>query len=317
MDNDFFQQKIIDQEGESTLLSQNNFRDHFRGLQISIDAAEDILLLFDLTQANIVIEYEYDDINTNDTFEDTSDDFVERSPRTFTLNLLTGGGVLPINGNAVNQYSYENFPVDIENAISNTDDESRIFLRGGAGTYSELNLFGDEASSESAIEEIRANNWVINEANLIFYVDRDRLDAVGGTTEPPRLYLFNSETNQPLYNVFTEVSLSDTPLGRFQNYGGIIEKEGEAGIRYTVRITEHLNNIIVRDSANVPLRLVLSADIFNAATREAGESSSMEQVDIPVNATINPLGTILIGPNPEPAMESKRLQLQLFYTEAN
>ena len=317
LDTDFFQQKILEFEGQSQLLSQANFRDHFRGLQISIDGAEEMLILFDLTEANIQINYEYDDINNNDTSDDTSDDFIERSSNSFTLTLLTGGGVSPIFGNAVNQLTQENFPVDIQNAVSSGMDDGRIYLQGGPGIYSDIHLFGDEAMAESSIEEIRANNWVINEANLVFYVDRDRLDAVGGTTEPPRLYLFNSETNQPLYNILTEISLTDTPLGRFQNYGGILEKEADQGIKYTVRITEHLNNIIVRDSANVPLRLVLSADIFSTGTREANELGVTEPVDIPIAATINPLGTVLIGPNPEPALEEKRLQLQLFYTEAN
>jgi hypothetical protein len=129
--------------------------------------------------------------------------------------------------------------------------------------------------------------------------------------------LYNAETNQPLYNIITELTFTDTPLGRFQNYGGILEEEGGTGLRYNVRITEHLNNIIVRDSANVPLRVVLSADILNVATREANEAGATEQVDIPIMTTITPLGTVLIGPNPEAALEDKRLQLQLFYTEAN
>lgn len=317
LDTEFFQQKIIDLEGQSQLLSQANFREHFRGLQISIDMAEEMLILFDLTEAGIQVIYEYDDTNNNDTSEDTSDDFIERSTNSFTIGLLTGGGVSPIFGNAVNQLTQENFPVDIQNAISTGTDDSRVYLLGGPGTYADINLFGDEATSESAIEEIRSNNWVINEANLVFYVDRDRLDGVGGTTEPPRLYVYNAETNQPLYNILTEVSLTDTPLGRFQNYGGFLEKEGDRGIKYTVRITEHLNNVIVRDSANVPLRLVLSADIFTTATREASELGATEQVDIPIATTITPLGTVLIGPNPEQTLEDKRLQLQLFYTEAN
>lgn len=316
LDADFFQQNLLDQEGQPSLLSQSNFRDFFRGLQISIDASNDIMLLFDLTEANITVEYQYDDINNNGTTEDTTDDFVEKDERTYTLNLLTGN-ILGIGGNAVNQYTSENFPADIESTIATGTDDSRLFLKGGAGTFAEIQLFGDEATSEATIEEIRANNWVINEANLIFYVDRDRLTSVGGTVEPPRLYLYNAETNQPLYNIITELTFTDTPLGRFQNYGGILEEEGGTGLRYNVRITEHLNNIIVRDSANVPLRVVLSADILNVATREANEAGATEQVDIPIMTTITPLGTVLIGPNPEAALEDKRLQLQLFYTEAN
>lgn len=314
---DFFQQKILDQEGSANLLSQSNFLEFFRGIQISIDPSDEMMLLFDLTEANITINYEYDDLNTNGTTEDTTDDFIERNERSFGLNLVTPGPIGNIFGNAVNQYTYENFPADIENAIASGTDDSRIYVRGGAGTYTDIDLFGDEPTAEATIEEIRNNNWVINEANLIFYVDSDRLSGVGGTTEPPRLYLFNAETNFPLYNGFTEFSFTDTPLGRFQNYGGILEEENGQGIKYTVRITEHINNIIVRDSANVPLRLVLSADIINTGTREASQVGTSDFVDIPIMSSITPLGTVLIGPNPEMALEEKRLKLQLFYTEAN
>ena len=76
------------------------------------------MLLFDLTEANITINYEYDDLNTNGTTEDTTDDFIERDERSFGLNLVTPGPIGNIFGNAVNQYTYENFPADIENAIA-------------------------------------------------------------------------------------------------------------------------------------------------------------------------------------------------------
>ena len=38
---------------------------------------------------------------------------------------------------------------------------------------------------------------------------------------------------------------------------------------------------------------------------------------IPISSVINPLGTILYGPNPEPINHDKRFRLELFYTEIN
>ena len=38
---------------------------------------------------------------------------------------------------------------------------------------------------------------------------------------------------------------------------------------------------------------------------------------IPISTVINPLGTILYGPNPEPINYDKRFRLELFYTEIN
>ena len=123
------------------------------------------------------------------------------------------------------------------------------YLKGGDGIYTEIKLF-DEVDGKDFIDEIKSKNWIINEANLVFNVDRTSLDGVGGTIEPPRLYLYNAETNFPLYNTSTETSLSDTPSGLFLNYDGILEETNDKGMKYTVRITEHINNIIIRDSAN-------------------------------------------------------------------
>jgi hypothetical protein len=39
--------------------------------------------------------------------------------------------------------------------------------------------------------------------------------------------------------------------------------------------------------------------------------------EIPVASTIMPLGTVLFGSNVSEANESKRLNLQIFFTEAN
>ena len=61
----------------------------------------------------------------------------------------------------------------------------------------------------------------------------------------------------------------------------------------------------------------LSADIINTGTREASQVGSTDFVDMPIMSSITPLGTVLIGPNPEMALEEKRLKLQIFYTEAN
>jgi hypothetical protein len=127
------------------------------------------------------------------------------------------------------------------------------------------------------------------------------------------LYLYNAETNEPLYNVRTETNVEDTPFGIFLNYDGLLEKSNGRGVKYTVRITEHINNIILRDSANATLGLQLTADI-----RLRGESRVLLPDDsvkeLPAGSGITPLGTVLIGSNVDPADE-KRLRLQIFYSE--
>ncbi|MGA0155467.1 MAG: DUF4270 family protein, partial [Flavobacteriaceae bacterium] len=43
LDKSFFQDRIFDLEGSEALRSQSNFKDHIRGLHLSIDASDDLM----------------------------------------------------------------------------------------------------------------------------------------------------------------------------------------------------------------------------------------------------------------------------------
>jgi hypothetical protein len=303
---DFFQENILDKEGQPELLSQSNFANFFRGIHISAadTDSEQLMFLLDLTEANITITYEYQDYNAED--ED-----VETAERDYTLNLMADG-----IGNAINFYEEDPLMPDIEGALDNGENASRIYVKG-AKTLAEIRLFEETLNGGGAIiNQIRENNWIINEANLVFYVDRNALGDV--VDEPPRLYLYNAETNVPLYRIATENIANEGPLGLYLNYDGIIDKENGRGVKYTIRITEHLNNIIVRDATNASLGLTLTSNIdVNFAAFREGMDTNGEGVDIPVMSSVSPLGTILYGSNVDAANEDKKLKLEIYYTEAN
>ena len=87
-------------------------------------------------------------------------------------------------------------------------------------------------------------------------------------------------------------------------------------MKYTIRITEHINNIIVRDSANAKLGLTLTPNINLIGVQEA-IGSDMQGIDYPIGAAISPLGTVLYGSSVGPGEESSKLKLEIYYTEAN
>jgi hypothetical protein len=266
--------------------------------------------------ASIEINYEFDSLDTNGTADDTSDDTMVTSEDTFTLNLLTGGTVAPITGNAVNTFINEEYPETIASSLDTDENASRIFLKGGAGAFAEIQLFGnDDVTANQIIEEVRANNWIINEANLVFSVDSDLLDAAGEVIEPPRLYLYDASDNSVIYSTANERATSDTRFGRFLDYDGFLDSTADSGAIYTFRITDHINDIILRGDENVPLGLTITPDVrifaAQSAMLEEGER------EIPVASNITPLGTVLFGSNVSAENESKRLKLQIFFTEAN
>ncbi|MEO0526806.1 MAG: DUF4270 family protein [Bacteroidota bacterium] len=319
LDRQFFQDNIIDREGTSDLLSATNFSDFFRGIHLAI-TSNDILLGLDLSEndVSIEIEYTYDTVNANDT-DDTSDDTVnvQEGEATFELNLLTTNAQLPgvVFGNAVNTFINEAYPPEIANSLDVPGSASRIYLKGGAGAFAEIKLF-DEGNGEEIINQIRANNWIINEANLVFFVDRNTLDAAGNVIEPPRIYLYNLETNTPLY-LTSLPNFSGTNAGAFsafvdENYGGILD---ESSTRYTIRITDYINDIIIRDSTNATLGLTLTSN--TEITNVAGAMLQNGEGDIPVMSTINPLGTVLFGNNVDSSEEDLKLRLEIFFTQTN
>jgi len=311
LDNAFFQENILDKEGQTELLSQSNFRNFLRGIHLSGTNADDLMFLLDLTQANITITYDYD--NYNSTTEE-----VETVERDFVLSFLSGNAQSGISGNAVNVFENEMFPnPDIANALDDGENASRIYVKGGQA-LAEIRLFDEmENGGSDIINQIKQNNWVINEANLVFYVDREALGE--SVVEPPRLYLYNAETNSPLFNVSNEpITANSGPnsLRYYPNHDGVLQKENDLGIKYTIRITEHINNIIVRDSANAKLGLTLTPNINLTVAREA-IGADMQGVDYPIGAAISPLGTILYGSNVADGEEGKKLKLEISYTEAN
>lgn len=319
LDSQFFQENILDKEGSTELFTSANFKTFLRGINISLssDAPEGLMLLLDIRQANIVLTYTHDTYNTNSTGDDTSDDTIDIVEKDFVINLISNVANVGTTGNAVNTFTNDSYPSSILENIDTEEDASRIYLKGGSGVYAEINLFEPE-NELGVVSQIQAENWIINEANLIFYIDRNQLDMVGGVIEPPRLYLYNAETNSPLYNPATERSDSETLFGRFLNYDGIIEKSGEDGIKYTVKITEHINNLIVRDSTNATLGLTLTTNITTTAGADAMLSNG-EEAFIPVTSVLTPLGTILYGsniPTTDPDFD-KRLKLEISYTKVD
>lgn len=311
---EFFQENILDKEGSVELQSQANFSEFLRGLHFTLTppSGQDLMLLFDLSQANITITYEFDDFVTSDNDGETNS--VEKVESDFTINFFQNFNNVT-NGNAVNTFNDDPYPTSVEENLDNEENASRIYLKGGSGSYAEINLF--ELDNETnIIDEVRANNWIINEANLVFYVDRTLVDDVSNATEPPRLYLFNTETLEPLYDASDVVNAPST-LGQYPNYDGVLERDSSGnGLKYTIRITEYINDLVLRDSENATLGLILSSNIGLTGALDA-QTGETDNVELPVLASVNPLGIALFGSNVEAENEDKRLKLEIFYTETN
>ena len=308
IDKDYMQTKIIDKEGNIDLANQDNFSLYFKGLFLSAyDFTDPLLLILDYSNASINIVYEYDKYNRNDTPDDTSDDTVDREQKIFKLDLA---------GNQINLIKQDPYSPEISTALANSsDDLKRVYLKGGEGIMMEIDLF-DDGSTNDILAEIKSKGWLINEANLTMYVDQEAIENSGGIIEPSRIFLYDIESKSPVVDYFIDQSQGQKQKDQKVVHGGLIEiDEDRNGIKYKIRISEHVKNIIRNDSLNKKLGLVVTSDISNAINTDLKNNDELEY--IPISSVINPMGTILYGPNPEPINYDKRFRLELFYTEIN
>ena len=302
-DEAFWQDLIFNKEGEPEISNQNNFLDYFRGLYIKTEATDlnGTMLMLNLTasDSNLTIYY------TND-IDDPDSDTVTQQQSTFILN-FTGNQVTIFDNNFI--------------AIPDGDQvngDENLYLKGGEGSMAVINLFnGDSEGNSTEFDQFKSDfkdgdtmKRLINEAYLEFYVDQTIVQG----EEPDRLYLYDLNNNIQLIDYVLDQSISETssrlvhsePLSRVDD-----EPDGE-GIKYKIRITEHLNNLVLRDSTNVKLGLVVTTNI--AAIDNLNLQNEDETVSvIPSGAILSPRGTVLHGNNTSDA--DKRVTLKVYYTE--
>ncbi|SHI38916.1 DUF4270 family protein [Pseudozobellia thermophila] len=306
LDKDFFQHNILDMEGSTELANQENFKNYLRGLHLSLSSLSDeVMLLLDMRRANITLSYSYD---TADTDGEVSEGAGKKE---FVLNFITsvlsqGQDTGLVTGNAVNTLVNDPYPGEVSGAMDTDANAEKIYLKGGAGAFAEINLF-DQGNGKEAIKQIRQNNWVVNEANLVFYVAEDT-----DVEQPPSLYLYNTETGLPVYGA--PLSQNDQ-LVKVYDYDGQLEKSSDGkALKYTVKITEHINDLIIRDVENATLGLFVTSSLYRTDLGSAVLDGNTEG-EVPVASILSPLGTILYGSNVDDADADKKLRLEIFYTE--
>ena len=308
LDISFFQENIIDKEGSSDLETNVDFQKALRGLIIRAeDFSDDLYMLLDIQNANINIVYEYDDYQTQGTLGDTTDDTIEKAEKEFSLSF---------NGIRINTLKNSLFDAAVQEQLtisSNDNPSNRLYVQSGT-FLGKIRLFGDEEQDENElIEDLRGETWLINEANLIFYIDPALANAKELLAQ--RLYLFNYDTGFPLSDYISDGSVSNFGANSDKSiFGGLLEyDDNNTPYRYKFNITDHISNIIRNDSINFDLGLVVNAEIDNLGFLNA-VTESEEELLYPLSATLNPLGAVLIGSHPEATSEDKKVKLELVYS---
>ena len=336
------------QAGASNLIDNNAFKNYFRGLYFKVSSHPDnpteaALSLINFAQGKIVIVYKD---ATSTTVATPIRKTMTLNMKGYTVNLLENTS----NGSLANNL----YNTTLTNANSSTGD-SKLYLKGGAGSMAIIDLFdGQKNNSVTALNTMRNENWLINEANLIFTIYNDPTLGMGAIPdadikkqEPNRIYLYDFTNKRPLIDYYFDSSTNINPKFNKLIHSGIVQKVSvnARGTRYKIRITNYLRNLVKyggaktsdgitldpsKDSTNVKLGLVVTENINSVANarvkspftytqknRITGNSETKTAKYIPAMSIINPLGTVLYGSNiPSTDQDyDKRLQLEIIYTK--
>jgi hypothetical protein len=285
------------------------FRNYFRGLYFKVENGNPgQMAMLNFQGGKISVHYNEDKKKTVDgvvTFE--------REFKTLTMSMT---------GNTVSLLNNSNENVDYLNAANSNQEAAKLYVRGGQGSIAVIDVFGADADNNGIadeIEVIKANGWMINEANLTFYIDRTAMSDTR-TAEPNRIFLYDLNNRKTLVDYIFDPTTNtvDPKVGKYI-YGGIIEKEdveNGRGTKYKIRITNHLRNMISNDSTNVRLGLSVTENINSVAFSKLRTANTNTEY-APNMSVLSPLGTILYGTNipvGDPDYD-KRLKLEIYYTK--
>ena len=307
LDTDFFQEKILDEEGEAVLSNNSNFIDHIKGINIRMEnSSSDLYMSLNISAATIRLNYEYDRVNDQETTDDTSDDVTEPVEKEFNLTM---------SGIQINHL--ENSSPSPVAAEANPNE--RIVLKGGLGNRGIIRLFDNDETTQ-VLASFQGTEKLINEANLIFYVDPIITENwTEGDYIAERLFLYDVENHTPLQDYFSDPNTNSIEgLGIRNIHGGILEYENGVPYRYKFRITEHVSDLVraTDDSPfeNIALGVTVTNNINNLVFKN-GIIDSETDILFPYAALTYPLGTILVGPSPSNDLMDKRLKLEIIYTD--
>lgn len=331
LDTNFWKQTIIDKEGDAVLSNVNNFTNYFRGLYFKAEAiggdGNMILLNIPSTSANITIYYSKD-----------STVATERVQSTYVLNFT---------GNILNTF-INNFNTNYKTALQNintTAGDQKLYLKGAEGSMAVVDLFSgvkDYTNANNVTTTVSAldyflktyrrtdanGNYVkdaltgdyllkrlINDVQLTVFEDESI--ATGGNVDYhkyDRIYAYDIENNTSIVDYLVDPT-GNTATPYFSKYShlGLRTTDEVTGLsKYKIRLTEHLNNILIKDSTNTKIGLVLSTNV-NGTSNAKILNGTDGVTGVPAGSVITSKGTMLHGSNSN-VSENKKLKLEVYYT---
>ncbi|MFB1027664.1 MAG: DUF4270 family protein, partial [Flavobacteriaceae bacterium] len=313
----FWEDLIFSLEDNEATSSSAGFFNYFRGLYFKAEANDNdeghmMQLQLAGAQSNLTIYYTYDQTLTVDGVEETSP--------------AKGEYVLSFSGNNVAIFDND-FNPSILQTINDTstdlEGDDFLYLKGGEGSMAVIELFAEDEFGNTEEDyknefrdidnEIITPKRLINEAFLEFYVE----ETMSNADIPNRVYIYDLDNNSVLFDYALDQSISttssDSKLVHLVPLATETDSDGVEHKKYKIRLTDHLNNIVINDSTNVKLGLLVSSNVGQISLNEFKNIDDIQGV--PTGTVLSPKSVVLHGNNsPNP---TKHPKLNIYYTEPN
>ena len=291
LDIQFFKERFVDHDNPEDFQNNSNFVRYFRGLFIEADGFDGSLMNLRASDGTMTIYYTFDKIETEDDDEDLNGNGVTGEADVIVKTKLQQ--VYRFSGVRTGNYERSYAGAEIEEVLLNPDKENgegKLYVQGAAGSEVIIDLM-----DEKTLDFLRQQNLLINEANLVFYVDGEQSEV------PSQLFLYKKDYNS---------LLSDFYSFRFgpDIFGGSLEYDDEGNPeKYKFRITDYLTTVIKGDEPVALSKLVLKNYV---ATDNLSEIAFDTIVS---NWSYVPKGVVLHGN--KTSESDKRIKLEIFYSE--
>ena len=275
------QQLFVDNASSAEFASVEDFQHYFRGLYIEAEELNNDkshLISLDMSNTNMTIYY------SNDQDEAEGVD-------------LNGNGTTGENGVRVKEdfvFSFGSIKANTlkrDNSYTKASGNDRLYVQGAAGSIATVELLSNEN-----LQDLQGNNWLITDANLIFYVDQN----ASSNIVPEQLFLYNNDENSQILDMMTEGLLI---------IGGALERDEDGKpYRYVFRITDYISELLTLDE---PLDLIkLGLKVYGSTDTPISATDTSIK-----NFSWNPKGVVLY--NHDASAGEKRVKLEISYSEIN
>ena len=230
---DLIQELLFDQYETSNFASQDAFNNYFRGIKIQAEGDGGSLMSLSL----------------NSTGLQPSIDIY------YTNTILTDGGTVVYDTiNKTDSFLLSGIRNShLKTTPGQSSGPNNIAIQGTAGSMAQLKILGDDNDLNGLpdqLEDLRTKNWLVNDARITLYVDKDVVEP-DTTATPYQLFIYkdgltNSGDERPS-------QVLDYITEGVNQVGGSLELDSQnKPDSYTFNITDYISELLEGTTNDLP-----------------------------------------------------------------